>query len=218
MAEPMFPGNTKLNTPKAPPEKPKLKPVTSGHATRKKKSLGKQFSETFLGGDLRTTARYVIVDVAIPSFKDLIADSAIQGVERLIFGESRNHRRRMGPIRPGPPGPQPGRVQYQNYSAGDVRDQPQLPQRQRSRAVPTVTDFDDFVLDYRSEAETVLERMGDVLEATGAVTVADFYSLVNLTPNHTDYNWGWTDLKGSSVTKNRGGGYLINLPDPSTFQ
>lgn len=218
MATPNFPPNSK-QPPQKPKEERRLEPVAQG--SHKKPSLGKQFSKTFMGGDLKTTAHYVVFDVAIPSFRDLVADSAVQGIERLIFGESRGPRRRgMSPMRPGPPGPLPGRVNYTGYSqAAPVPSTPGSPLQSRQRAQPSqqVGDFEDILLGSRTMAEVVLERMGDVLSAHGRVYVADLYALCDLPSNHTDNNWGWTDLRGSSVVKNRGGGYLLNLPDPEAF-
>mgnify|MGYP006874877087 FL=1 len=43
------------------------------------------------------------------------------------------------------------------------------------------------------------------------VSVADLYDLVGITGKVTDNNFGWTDLRNASVTRDRDG-YLINLP------
>jgi hypothetical protein len=74
-------------------------------------------------------------------------------------------------------------------------------------------DFDEIVLDQRSEAEEVIDRLYDVVNKYEQATVADLYDLVGLSSNHTDHKWGWTDLRGSGVSRIRDG-YLLDLPDP----
>jgi hypothetical protein len=74
-------------------------------------------------------------------------------------------------------------------------------------------DFDEIVLDERSEAEEVLDRLFDVVNKYESATVADLYDLVGLPSTHADYKWGWTDLRGAGVSRIRDG-YLLDLPDP----
>jgi hypothetical protein len=74
-------------------------------------------------------------------------------------------------------------------------------------------DFDEIVLDQRAEAEEVIDRLYDVVSRYEQATVADLYDLVGLSSTHTDHKWGWTDLRGSGVSRIRDG-YLLDLPDP----
>jgi hypothetical protein len=221
MEVPDFPSNSKLPPKKkeAQPQK-NLKPIADGKV--KKKTLGRKFTETFVGGDLKTTVHYMLFDVAVPGLKDMIADATTQGIERMIFGQARGPRRSMGPLMR--PGPQPGRVDYRGVRAQgqpthtQMAVQPTLPQRQRPMVPQEVGDFQEILLESRVLADVALERMGDVISQFGSVSVADLYSLVNLKSTHTDNNWGWTDLVGSSVSRDRQSGlYLLNLPDPSAF-
>ena len=53
--------------------------------------------------------------------------------------------------------------------------------------------------------------MNELLEDYKMVSVADLYDLVGITGKVTDNNFGWTDLRNASVTRDRDG-YLINLP------
>jgi hypothetical protein len=55
--------------------------------------------------------------------------------------------------------------------------------------------------------------MHDVIGEYGSVTVADLLEMVSLDSSFTDWKYGWTDLRGSSVKRVRGG-YLIVLPKP----
>lgn len=198
-----YPSNS--DTSKAEPQEDKnLKRVTSGTATRKKKSLRKQFSETFVAGDAKMALRYVVFDVLIPAAKDMIAEAGSQGIEKLIFGDTR--RKGAAPPTAGPT----GYVSYNRYAMGSRQT---APQRAMSRAARARHDFDEIILESRTEAEEVIDRLFEVVSRYGSVTVADLYELVGLPSSHTDNKWGWTDLRGAGVSRAHGG-FLLDIPEP----
>lgn len=198
-----YPPNS--DTSKEPPQEEKdLKQVTSGTVKRKKKSLRKQFTETFVGGDAKTALHYVVFDVLIPAAKDMIADAGSQGIEKLIFGDSR--RRGASPPQAGPT----GFVSYNRYAMGSRQTSPQ---RVMSRQARSRHDFDEIILDERGEAEEVIDRLFEVVSRYGSATVADLYELVGLPGSHTDNKWGWTNLQGAGVSRVRSG-FLLDLPEP----
>jgi hypothetical protein len=204
MDKPDFPPNS--HTSRRGQEK-KIERVTTGTAVRKRKSLRKQFSEVFIAGDIQSTSRFVVMDVLLPAARDMIYDAASEGVRKLIFGDAA--RRRGGSTTPysGPT----GHIAYNRYSRDD---RPPFPsQRSMSRQGRARHDFDEIVLDERSEAEEVLDRLFDVVNKYESATVADLYDLVGLPSTHADYKWGWTDLRGAGVSRIRDV-YLLDLPDP----
>lgn len=183
--------------------------VTTSDPKRKKKSLRKQFTETFIAGDMKSTMRYVLLDVGLTAAKDMVLEMITGGAERLIHGESR----RRGVQDPRQAGPT-GYVRYNNMGNGSRMSGPQ---RVMSRMARARFDFDDIILESRSEAEQVIERLFDLVDKYETASVADLYDLVGLAPSHTDYRWGWTDLQSSGVTRVRDG-YLLDLPDPHPVQ
>jgi hypothetical protein len=207
MDNPEFPPNSEVSK-KADKQ---IERVTSGSVTRKKKSLRKQFSETFVAGDARGTVRYVMLDVMLPAAKDLVVEAAAAGVERLIFGESR--RRRYGSTTP-TSGPA-GYIQYNRMASavGDQMSRLTSAQRVLSRQARARHDFDEIVLASRTEAEEVIDRLFDLVSRYETATVADLYELVGLVSSHTDHKWGWTDVRGAGVSRVRDG-YLLDLPEP----
>jgi hypothetical protein len=180
--------------------------VTSGETVRRRKSLRKKFAETFVAGDAKMALRYVVMDVLLPAAKDMVVEAGSQGIEKLIFGES---RRRRGSTLP-QSGPM-GYVSYNRYAMGSSRQS--APERVISRQARARHDFDEIVLESRTEAEEVIDRLFDLVSRYESATVADLYELVGLASNHTDNKWGWTDLQGSGVSRIRDG-YLLDLPDP----
>lgn len=179
--------------------------VTSGETVRRKKSLRKQFSETFIAGDIKTAIRYVMFDVLLPAAKDMIVEAGSTGIEKWIFGDSRRHRGSTIPVS----GPT-GYVSYNRYSMGSRMT---APQRVMSRQARARHDFDEIVLESRTEAEEVIDRLFDLVSRYESATVADLYELVGLASTHTDHKWGWSDIRGAGVSRVRDG-YLLDLPDP----
>jgi hypothetical protein len=183
--------------------------VTSGETVRRRKSLRKQFSETFVAGDMRSAMRYVVFDVMLPAAKDMIVDAGSSGIEKLIFGDAR--RRGSTPPQSGPT----GYVSYNRVAMGAMGAASRLasPQRVMSRRARSRHDFDEIILDSRTEAEEVIDRLFDLVSRYESATVADLYELVGLASAHTDHKWGWTDVRGAGVSRVRDG-YLLDLPEP----
>jgi hypothetical protein len=211
-----FPKNSRRVTPREEETEPKKKidRVTTNAPVRRKKSLGKKFSETFLRGDARTVVTDVLQEVIIPAAKDLIADAITQGLERLIFGESRSRSRSSRPPFNGPYS-RPA-TNYNNRYAGSssTNYRPDITSPSpRSTRTHSSHNFDDIVLSTRVEAEEVVDQLFALLGKYEIATVADLYELVGITGEYTDEKWGWIDLQGTNFTRVREG-YLLNLPKP----
>lgn len=200
-----FPPNSKKAQESETPKR--VERVTSADAVRRKKTLGKQFKATFVGGDAKTAVNYVIFNVLLPAAKDAMVEAASSGIEKLIYGEARSKRGSRG----GPPSGAQGYVTYNRMS--DPQDDRPTP-RNIQRAAKARHDFDEIVLSTRSAAEEVIDRLFDVVSRYGVATVGDLYELTGLESSHTDNKWGWTDMRGATVQRVRSGGYLLDLPDP----
>lgn len=209
MDHPEFPPNSEASK-KGVQNGKNITSVVSGGAVRRKRSLRKQFKETFVAGDARTAIQYVLFDVLLPAAKDMVVDAGSQGIEKLIFGDARARR---GSTRP-PSGPT-GHISYNRYASEGSRFSG--PQRAISRQARARHNFDEIILDQRSEAEEVINQLFDLVSHYGSASVADLYELVGLASVHTDNKWGWTDLTGAGVSRIRGG-YLLDLPEPEPFE
>lgn len=207
MTNPEFPPNSEISK-KSKNQEKNIVPVVSSGAVRRKKSLRKQFSETFVAGDLRTAVQYVAFDVLLPAAKDMVVESFTQGIEKLIFGDSR---------RRGSTSPQAGPTGYVSYNRYSMGGRSSGPSRTISRQARARHDFDEIILDDRVEAEEVIDKLFELVSRYESATVADLYELIGLGATHTDHKWGWTDLHGSGVTRIRGG-YLLDLPEPEPLE
>lgn len=207
-----FPPNTKSG--RVPPSEPKkVERVTSTEATRRPKGLGRRFKETFIGGDMKGAIQHSMMEVVVPAIQDTLIDAFQDGIERLIRGDG--HRPRRGvPRNYG----DVGHVNYQGMvTRGPVRSSSQPP-RMLSRQSRARGSFDELVIPSRQEANEVIDQMFDILSRYGQVSVADLFALTGVQSTHTDVKWGWTQLHGAKATPlRRGGGFLLDLPEPEPF-
>lgn len=183
---------------------PRVERVVKNSAIQRKKSFGKRLAETFTGDDARSVGSYVIFDVMVPAAKGMISDMISEGIERLLFGDSRSRSRSTKSYS--------GYTSYNRYySQKDAgRDSPSY-KRNISHRARAVHDFDEILIETRGEAEEVLDRLQDLIDNYEMATVADLYDLVGITGTYTDDKWGWVDIRTASVHQVRNG-YLLNLP------
>lgn len=176
----------------------KIERVTTGK-TRKKGEMRK-IADTFIAEDVRSVKDYIIQEVLIPAAKKAIDEMVSNGISMLLYGESKSKNRSRNE----------SRVSYTSYY-----------QRERDYDRGTRTrvrgyDYDDIILDTRREAEEVLDRMQDLIDTYGMVSVADLYDLVGINGSYTDNKYGWTRLRDVDVQRVRDG-YLLKLPKALPF-
>jgi hypothetical protein len=206
-----FPPNSKASRGEGPQRQPREK-VVQAEARRRKTPLGKKFSSVFIGGDAKTAWEYMIFESMIPAARDMIVDGLQSYIERLFTGNARPRGRGIGPS-------PYGTTTYGKMFRGGTPqhyDNSPLPTRtQLSRQARARHDFDEIILQTRQDAEDTLQAMYDILGSQyEVVTVADFYELVGIEPTHVDTTWGWTDLRGTGMSKVRGMGWVLDLPEP----
>ena len=182
--------------PTEPTQERKLEKVISGNARTKKKGGIQKFTDVFVSEDAHNVKSYILMDVLIPSFKKAISDIVTNGIDMILYGETRRDKKR-GPSE---------RVSYNRMydRENERRDRYAVPARNSY-------SYDDILLDSRPEAEAVLARMDEAIAEYGTVSVADMYDLVGITGAYTDHKYGWTDIRSAVVTRVRDG-YIIKMP------
>lgn len=180
-------------------ERQKLQPIAQGKT--KKKSEVKKFADVFIAEDVTSVKDYILMEVLLPAAKKAISDIVTNGIDMILYGEARNKSKGRE-----------SRVSYTKYYNDRERDYDR-PQRSRGRYG---YDYDDIILNTRREAEEVLDRMDDLIDNYGMVSVADLYDLVGITGNYTDNKYGWTNLRNADVQRVRDG-YLLKLPKALPF-
>lgn len=207
-----FPSNSQRARARPETEPKKVeRVVTSGEAVQRKRGLGRQFKDTFIGGSAKMAVEYMVTDVVVPAIRDTLHDALRGGLDKLIYGD--NRRSRGGYV---PPSFANGHVDYQSKSSSYTTRRPE-PQRMLSQRSRSRGDFREIEIPTRAEAEEVLERMYDILSRYGTVTVADLYEMTGIRGAHTDNKWGWEALRGARVERLSNGRYLLDLPEPEAL-
>lgn len=180
------------------PERERMKPVASGKKIPQ--SAGRKFLSEFLADDIHSIKEYILWDVLLPAVKNAISDTITNGIDMLLFGQTRgrvsNTVKRITP--------------YNSFSGGSNRivkfNEPQQPKRNLAGY-----SYQEVILASRPEAEDVLAHMRMYLERYGVVSVSDLYDAVGEVPDMQDTKWGWTDLTGACIQR-RSDGFIIVMP------
>ena len=164
-----------------------------GATSTKKKSGIRKLSDTFLSEDVSNVKSYIFSEVLLPAAKKLVSDIVTNGTNMLLYGEIKNKKGNSS------------KVSYSRYYDDRSRDY-------RSPVVRNNFDYDEIIFETRGDAEAVLDAMYDILNQYKVVSVAELYDLASITThNYTCNNYGWIDLRGSSVVRVRDG-YILKLP------
>ena len=177
---------------------PKNEKVISGTAIKKKKSGPRKFIENFLAEDIKDIGSYIFDDVIVPNIKTLVCNGVSDAINMLLWGKA-GYQRNNSSVR---------------YAGGA---KPRVAYNKVSERGPTISrrssaySFDDLVLAKRSDAEEILCNLDEQLYSYGMVSVGDLYEFAGLTPNWTDHNYGWTDLRGANIVRDPNG-WCIKMP------
>ena len=177
-------------------EDKKIEKVATGKVRTKKKTGANKFADVFITEDISNVKDYIIYDVLLPAAKKTISEIVSNGIDMMLYGETRSKSKSRG-----------SKVSYSKYY--EDRDDDYRRSSRRSRVLGY--DYEDVILESRREAEEVLNRMEDLIDTYGVVSVADLYDLVGISGNYTDNKYGWTNLRTAGIERTRDG-YLIVLP------
>lgn len=179
-------------------EEKRVKKVVSGKATTKKNEA-RRFTGLFVSEDAANVKSYVLMDVLVPAIKKAISDIVTDGIDMILYGESKGGRRSRSS----------SNVSYRSYY--DDRDRDRRDRDRDGRGGSGRFDYDDIVFDTRGDAERVKEEMMDTIDRYGMVTVADMYDMADLTVPHTANRYGWFNIRTAEVVRVRNG-YVLKLP------
>lgn len=187
----------------------KLKPVVKGEVTKKQKSFGRKFADSFFGADVTNVKDYLVYDIIIPSMKDGILDAVTNGLSMLLNGSK-------APSRSGKKTYNGGGTNYNKVYT--INQTPYGSSSRMGGMGPRDSRYsgrgglqEDIILGMRAEAEEVLESLVCACEEYGCVSVGELYDLLGQSSAYTDRNWGWYDLSSARVVRVPEG-YLLRLP------
>lgn len=177
-------------------ERKKVEKVVHGKVRTKPKSGISKVTDMFISEDAANVKSYIMMDVLVPAVKKAISDIVRDGIDMILYGESRGRRSSVSS----------SYVSYRDYSRrDDDRD------RFRDSRTRIGYSHDDIVLETRGEAEEVLSRMDELIDTYGVVSVADLYDLIGKSCEYTDNKYGWTNIRNAEPIRVRNG-YMLKLP------
>ena len=172
----------------------------------KRESTAKKVVGEIIREDAKSVGETVLWDVIIPTVKNLISDTVTRGIESMLYGgDTRPSRSRSG---------------YSDYSGysrpKDRRDRSseRRPSRSARHAEP---DRNEIIFDTRSDANDVIDRMSDLIDQYGQVSLADLNALIGASSNFIDDNWGWTDMGSFNVRQVRDG-FMLTHDEPQSLK
>jgi hypothetical protein len=174
-------------------EKKKIEKVTTGKVKVKKKTGLQKMAGAMFAEDAEKVKSYILMDVLLPTIADGITDVLKKSIDA-IFGRKSSSRDSRS-----------SKVSYRSYY-----DNPDS--RGTSTKARSVYDYDDIIFDSRGEAEEVLDRMDELVELYGNVSVAEFYDLAGISSEYTSNKYGWTNIHTAKIVRVSGDGYMIKLP------
>lgn len=177
-------------------EKKEITKVVNGRVTAKKKSGIDKVKNTFISEDAQNIKSYVLMDVLVPAVKKAVSDIVTNGIDMVLYGETGRTKKSSNA----------NYVSYRSYSDRDRRDE-----RRYSDVRSRSYSYDDITLESRREAEEVLNRMNEIIDTYGVVSVGDLYDLVGVTGSYTDNKYGWLNIRNAEPVRVRDG-YMLKLP------
>lgn len=173
----------------------KIEKVVRGKVKTKPRSGMSKITDVFISEDASNVKSYIVMDVLVPAVKKAISDIVRDGIDMILYGESRGRRSSTSS----------SYVSYRDYSRSDDRD------RFRDSRTRSGYNHDDIILETRGEAEEVLTRMDELIDTYGVVSVADLYDLIGKSCEYTDNKYGWTNIRNAEPIRVRDG-YMLKLP------
>lgn len=176
-------------------DRKKVEKVVHGRVRTKPKSGVSKITDVFISEDAANVKSYIVMDVLVPAVKKAISDIVRDGIDMILYGESRGRKSSSAS----------DYVSYRDHFRSDDRD------RFRDSRSRSSYAHDDIILDSRGEAEEVLTRMDELIDTYGNVSVADLYDLVGKSSEYTDNKYGWTNIRNAEPIRVRDG-YMLKLP------
>mgnify|MGYP000009259717 FL=1 len=178
---------------------PKVKKVVSGTVKTKKKKGVSKLKEALIADSAKDVGSHAFLDVLIPAMKKAFSDIVKDGVDMILYGETRGRKSSSNA----------SYVSYRTYSDRD-RDR-----RDDRRSSNSIFNLDDIILESRADADDVLDAMSDLIETYESVSVADLYDLIGIdvSGRYTYNDYGWTSLRNAEIVEVHEG-YWIKLPRP----
>lgn len=201
-------------------EKKVIEKVVTGKVVAKKPSVAEKFKNIFFGSDMKSAGKYVLAEVLLPAFRNMVAETGKAAIDRAIYGEASYPTRRQrtnyqsrAVYNPANPGRHDPRIVYETTGRerAHIPDQPMRPRSRRGGL--------EFICQTRADAEAAIEKMDFLIGKFDQASIADLYEALGLEEETewTDQRWGWDVLKDVEIRQIREG-FLLEFPPAEPLQ
>lgn len=188
--------NKKATETKEQTKEKKVEQVTSNAAKVRKESYLKKKAKSFVSDDTKNVGDYIMDDILIPALKKVISDMVKEAVDTTLYGRGGGPRRSNSE-----------KVSYRSFYDKDRKESRESGRStSRSRVA-----YEEVVVATRDEADAVLQRLDELIDMYGIVSIADLYDLVGVQGRYTDNKYGWTNVRNAEAVRVRDG-YEIRMP------
>jgi hypothetical protein len=187
-------------------EREKVEKVITGKVVQKKPNIIKRVARGMVADDVTNVGDFVVSEVVMPAFRNLLYDIVSQGSHRVLFGTNARARRGMYA-----PAPGYGPVSNLKTAYHRAREESAPAGPQMSQHDQATHNFDGIFLDSHADAQEVLDQLLARVERYGFASVADFYGYLGVTGSFADQKHGWNDLSTASVRHARQG-FTFDFP------
>lgn len=196
---------------KEAPKKKELTSVVSNKPKKVKKTLMTRLVDGVMGPEgVPGIGAYVNEEIIKPAIKNIIVDAVTSGINMIMYGDKgpggnrgpTNHSiRNNAPYQP-----------RTNYTSRYTNAQPE-PAKKIAARPKEVTGVEEYIIEDRYDASSVLTQLTENADMYDSVSVADYYDLIGVPSNYTDNNYGWTidNITSATILPVRGG-YIIKFP------
>lgn len=175
-------------------EKPRLKPVTK----QAEDTVGKAFVKEFIG-DKDEINNYIVKDLLIPGIKNGI----LSVLSMMFFKDDYVSERRSG-----------NRHDYsRDYRRGSSRNTRTRDRSDSGRS--NKTDPENIQFNSRNDADIVCGSLRGRIREYGSASIGDLFDLIDVSPEFTDWDFGWTREEDIGIRRLSNGRWLLDVSKPT---
>lgn len=161
--------------------------------------------------------KYVGKEIIVPAVKDIIYNGFISGLGIAVYGDE--GRRKNSKPNGGWNNPNNGYSRQARPNNNSTRYDAAYNNKPRVIDAPTESMYDatEYIISDRQDAMRVLDALGQQIDQFGSASIADYYDLIGVATNYTDYQYGWDDISMARIRSTRGG-VIIDLPQSEVIR
>lgn len=193
------------------PKKDIKQVVAAGTISHAQRPASRRFFDFLLAESPKDLGKRIFANTVVPRMKQGFEEAANGFLAGMLWGS--------GSQRPMPPTVagtviRAGGTQYHQVAPAGTPSALAQAQQQIQHQTTSSGNYQDLLCPTQQIAESILANMYSTLNQYNVVAVADLYEMAGLKPAPSDNSYGWTNIDGARITKERDG-FRLELPRPN---